>query len=182
MFGKWSDSKIHPESPNIPKTSMGGNIERSKSAPKRNLVSNVGCFTLFREGTYNPQFFLSLSSTLQMKKQSTIPAVNTLYSFEPELICESEERERITALSQREFLIKSYGMLEQIYMAMKRNGTLRAVDERKYGLYGRLGYEDNASKSANGCGHKCQRHHHIGLETINSSQYCLKASKIDAVR
>jgi len=69
--------------------------------------------------------------------------LNVLYSFEPEIISESEERERVTALAQRDFLIKSYGMLEQIYLAMKKNGMLRPADEQKYGLYGRLGLQTN---------------------------------------
>lgn len=77
-------------------------------------------------------------------------------------------------------------MLEQIYMAMKKNGTLRAIDEKKYGLYGRLGYTDNISRSASICRHKCHIHS-SGIETryepwINqSSQFCLKASKVDNV-
>lgn len=112
-------------------------------------------------------------------------ATNTLNSFEPEIICESEERERVTALAQRDFLIKSYGMLEQIYMAMKKNGTLRAIDEKKYGLYGRLAYTDNISKSASSCRHRCHVHQQPEAETRyvpwanQSSQFCLKASKVD---
>lgn len=75
-------------------------------------------------------------------------------------------------------------MLEQIYMAMKINGTLRAVDEKKYGLYGKHGYTDSVSKSASSCRHKCHLHQHTGLETRyepwtnHSSQFCLKASKV----
>ncbi|XP_076676340.1 tubulin polyglutamylase TTLL13-like isoform X2 [Andrena cerasifolii] len=162
VFGKWSDTKIHPESPSAARSSVTATAqERSKSAVvvKRTLhASNA-------------------------KKHSMVPAINTLYSFEPEIICDSEERERVTALAQRDFLIKSYGMLEQIYMAMKRNGTLRAVDEKKYGLYGRLGYADNPSTSATLGRQKCHRHHHEPIEpryeplTNHSSQYCLKISK-----
>lgn len=123
-----------------------------------------------------------IQTILQIKKQTT--SSNISHSFEPEIICESEERERVTSLAQRDFLIKSYGMLEQIYMAMKKNGTLRAIDEKKYGLYGRLGYTDNISRSASICRHKCHIHS-SGIETryepwINqSSQFCLKASKVD---
>ncbi|XP_015433956.1 PREDICTED: tubulin polyglutamylase TTLL13 [Dufourea novaeangliae] len=154
ITGKWSDSKVHPESPNVASKPL--NRERSKSAVlSKKLPSNT-------------------------KKQSlnTLSPVNTLYSFEPEIICESEERERVTALAQRDFLIKSYGMLEQIYMAMKRNGTLRAIDEKKYGLYGRLGHADNGAKSAISCRHKCHhRNQQNTTETNHSSQYCLKASE-----
>lgn len=45
-------------------------------------------------------------------------------------------------------------MLEQIYTAMKRNGTLRPADERKYGLYGRLGHASRSMCSSS------QRLHH----------------------
>ncbi|KAL6421868.1 hypothetical protein ACFW04_010787 [Cataglyphis niger] len=93
----------------------------------------------------------------------------TLYSFEPEIISESEERERIMALAQRDFLIKSYGMLEQIYMAMKKNGTLRPADEKKYGLYGRIGQHantnDNMCSSA-----QHRRHYHQNNSAYNAQQ------------
>lgn len=120
---------------------------------------------------------------VQTKKKQTTSTTNTSHSFEPEIICESEERERVTALAQRDFLIKSYGMLEQIYMAMKKNGTLRAIDEKKYGLYGRLGHMDGVSRSASICRHKCHLHQHTGVEswTNQSSKFCLKASEVDNV-
>ncbi|CAK9819833.1 Tubulin polyglutamylase ttll6 [Anthophora plagiata] len=160
ISGKWSDSKLHPESPNtIQKSATTNDQEKSKSVhiPKKN------------------------SSLANTKKQSTNTTVNTVHSFEPEIICESEERERVTSLAQRDFLIKSYGMLEQIYMAMKKNGTLRAIDEKKYGLYGRLGHIENMSKSASICRHKCHHHQHPSMEMrydpwTNHSQFCLKAN------
>jgi len=37
-------------------------------------------------------------------------------------------------------------MLEQIYLAMKKNGMLRPADEQKYGLYGRLGLQANTNQ------------------------------------
>ncbi|XP_049837747.1 tubulin polyglutamylase ttll6-like [Schistocerca gregaria] len=63
-----------------------------------------------------------------------------LNSFEPGIIDDSEEKDRITNMAQRDFLIRSYGITEQIYKAMMKNGTLRPIDEQKYGLYGKLGY------------------------------------------
>lgn len=104
---------------------------------------------------------LYLLAFSQINKQDAQgSATNTLYSFEPEIISESEERERITALAQRDFLIKSYGMLEQIYMAMKKNGTLRPADERKYGLYGRLGQHANTNDSTCSSSAHQRRHCH----------------------
>ncbi|XP_017756299.1 PREDICTED: uncharacterized protein LOC108548044 [Eufriesea mexicana] len=163
MSGKWSDSKLQSENSNVtqkPVSTCDQEKTKSAIASKKN------------------------SCCLNAKKQTTSTA-NTLNSFEPEIICESEERERVTALAQRDFLIKSYGMLEQIYMAMKKNGTLRAIDEKKYGLYGRLAYTDNISKSASSCRHRCHVHQHSEAETRyvpwanQSSQFCLKASKVD---
>ncbi|KYM97504.1 Tubulin polyglutamylase TTLL13 [Cyphomyrmex costatus] len=97
---------------------------------------------------------------------------NALYSFEPEIISESEERERITALAQRDFLIKSYGLLEQIYLAMKRNGMLRPADERKYGLlYGKLGLHANMNHSTCSFSHKS---HHRQNGHLDSTQAAVK--------
>ncbi|CAG4965597.1 unnamed protein product [Parnassius apollo] len=78
--------------------------------------------------------------------EKEIKPTHVLCSFEPDPIIEKEERERVNLLAQRDFLIRSYGMLEQIYLAMKKMGTLRPEDERKYGLYGRLTAISNSSK------------------------------------
>ncbi|KAL0821053.1 hypothetical protein ABMA28_005687 [Loxostege sticticalis] len=69
-----------------------------------------------------------------------------LCSYEPDPIVEKEERERVNLLAQRDFLIRSYGMLEQIYLVMKKMGTLRPEDERKYGVYGRLSVVSSSPK------------------------------------
>nr|XP_033341976.1 tubulin polyglutamylase TTLL13 isoform X2 [Megalopta genalis] len=122
VIGKWSDSKLHPESPKVVYGRKSTSTSTS-STTSSNRARSKSAATVKKHPI-----------PLNAKKQivNTVPiAENTLYSFEPEIICESEERERITALAQRDFLIKSYGMLEQIYMAMKRNGTLRAIDEKK---------------------------------------------------
>ncbi|XP_071643171.1 tubulin polyglutamylase TTLL13-like isoform X2 [Temnothorax longispinosus] len=124
IVGKWNEQKLGPESSNAPKKLQ----EKSKSAGVMRKIIN--------------------------KQDAQGSPTNALYSFEPEIISESEERERITALAQRDFLIKSYGMLEQIYVAMKRNGMLRPADERKYGLYGRLGLQANTSHSTCSSSHK----------------------------
>nr|XP_033341978.1 tubulin polyglutamylase TTLL13 isoform X4 [Megalopta genalis] len=166
VIGKWSDSKLHPESPKVVYGRKSTSTSTS-STTSSNRARSKSAATVKKHPI-----------PLNAKKQivNTVPiAENTLYSFEPEIICESEERERITALAQRDFLIKSYGMLEQIYMAMKRNGTLRAIDEKKYGLYGRLGCVENGSKSAGLCRHKCQHHRRrVAMEVSDSSQYSVK--------
>ncbi|KAK6631287.1 hypothetical protein RUM44_005813 [Polyplax serrata] len=58
-------------------------------------------------------------------------------SFDPVPIVEAEEIERQHQLKQRDFLVRSYGLIEQIYLCLKKNRTLRPEDEAKYGLYGR---------------------------------------------
>ncbi|CAH0687829.1 unnamed protein product [Spodoptera exigua] len=88
----------------------------------------------------------SLSQQPVPEKEIKPPYV--LCSFEPDPIVEKEERERVNLLAQRDFLIRSYGMLEQIYLVMKKMGTLRPEDERKYGVYGRLSVVSSPPKTA----------------------------------
>ncbi|XP_045775876.1 tubulin polyglutamylase TTLL13-like [Maniola jurtina] len=84
-----------------------------------------------------------VSQTEVKEKKPTKPPY-VLCSYEPDPIVEKEERERVNQLAQRDFLIRSYGMLEQIYLIMKKMGTLRPEDERKYGVYGRLSVVSNS--------------------------------------
>ncbi|XP_052742468.1 tubulin polyglutamylase TTLL13 [Bicyclus anynana] len=79
-------------------------------------------------------------------KEEPVKPPYVLCSYEPDPIVEREERERVNLLAQRDFLIRSYGMLEQIYLVMKKMGTLRPEDERKYGVYGRLSLVANSTK------------------------------------
>ena len=44
-------------------------------------------------------------------------------------------------MSHRDFLIKSYGIVEQIYLSMKRNGVLRTSDEKRYAHYCQPNYQ-----------------------------------------
>ncbi|CAG4935118.1 unnamed protein product [Colias eurytheme] len=82
----------------------------------------------------------------QVVEEKEAKPTYVLCSFEPDPIVEREERERVNLLAQRDFLIRSYGMLEQIYLVMKKMGTLRPEDERKYGVYGRLSVVSNSPK------------------------------------
>nr|XP_049702395.1 tubulin polyglutamylase TTLL13 isoform X1 [Helicoverpa armigera]XP_049702397.1 tubulin polyglutamylase TTLL13 isoform X1 [Helicoverpa armigera]XP_049702398.1 tubulin polyglutamylase TTLL13 isoform X1 [Helicoverpa armigera] len=87
------------------------------------------------------------SLSLQPVPEKESKPTYVLCSFEPDPIVEKEERERVNLLAQRDFLIRSYGMLEQIYLVMKKMGTLRPEDERKYGVYGRLSVVSNSPKT-----------------------------------
>lgn len=86
------------------------------------------------------------SLSQQPVPEKEVKPTYVLCSFEPDPIVEKEERERVNLLAQRDFLIRSYGMLEQIYLVMKKMGTLRPEDERKYGVYGRLSVVSNSPK------------------------------------
>ncbi|KYN16940.1 Tubulin polyglutamylase TTLL13 [Trachymyrmex cornetzi] len=139
IVGKWSEQKLGPESSNAPKKLQ----EKNKSDGM--IRKNIN------------------------KQDAEGSPTNALYSFEPEIISDSEERERITALAQRDFLIKSYGLLEQIYVAMKRNGMLRPADERKYGLYGRLRLHANTNHSTCSSSHKSHHRQNGHLDTTQAA-------------
>ncbi|CAH4022006.1 unnamed protein product [Pieris brassicae] len=104
----------------------------------------------------------SIQQVISVEEKEPKPTY-VLCSYEPDPIIEKEERERVNLLAQRDFLIRSYGMLEQvcmqhvanitgigpgnyevIYLVMKKMGTLRPEDERKYGVYGRLSVVSNS--------------------------------------
>ncbi|KAL4710989.1 hypothetical protein ACJJTC_017954 [Scirpophaga incertulas] len=90
-----------------------------------------------KEKDKNKEACMKLSLPQLVQEKEPKPTY-VLCSYEPDPIIEKEERERVNLLAQRDFLIRSYGMLEQIYLVMKKMGTLRPEDERKYGVYGRL--------------------------------------------
>ncbi|XP_060804535.1 tubulin polyglutamylase TTLL13 [Amyelois transitella] len=98
------------------------------------------------------------SLVTQVMPEKEMKPTYVLCSFEPDPIVEKEERERVNLLAQRDFLIRSYGMLEQIYLVMKKMGTLRPEDERKYGVYGRLSVVSNSPKTAVKKSKTCVKH------------------------
>ncbi|KAF7283413.1 hypothetical protein GWI33_000654 [Rhynchophorus ferrugineus] len=71
---------------------------------------------------------------------------NCRNSFEPQQIIESEEKERLKAMAQRDYLLRSHGILEVIYFSMKKNRVLRPQDDRKYAIFEKL---RNASQLIN---------------------------------
>lgn len=52
------------------------------------------------------------------------------YHMEP--VTEAEERERVTQMTQRDFLVRSCGVLQYIYTGFYRNNLLSEVELRKY--------------------------------------------------
>ena len=72
-----------------------------------------------------------------LRPNSVVSAV-VKNSFEPQMIVESEEKERLLRLSQRDYLVRSNGLLEYLYFSMKLNGHLRPQDERKYAIYDKI--------------------------------------------
>ncbi|KAJ8966413.1 hypothetical protein NQ317_004354 [Molorchus minor] len=59
-------------------------------------------------------------------------------SFDPQIIVEAEEKDRLQKLAQRDYLVRSQGMLELIYFSMKKNNILRPQDERKYAIFDKI--------------------------------------------
>ncbi|XP_063980567.1 tubulin polyglutamylase TTLL13-like isoform X1 [Diachasmimorpha longicaudata] len=108
----------------------------------------------------------SLTPTVK-KSREHVPMADSLSSFVPEIISESEERERVASLAQRDFLIKSHGILEEIYSAMKKNGTLRPGDIKKYGMYGKLGQRSEYYPSG---GVSQKRQVEVQLESIHGER------------
>lgn len=78
----------------------------------------------------------SASPRLSISKNSLRPIqFVTKSSFLPQTIVDSEEKERLQRLAQRDFLVRSYGLIEIIYFSLKKNGALRPQDEIKYSVY-----------------------------------------------
>ncbi|KAB0802289.1 hypothetical protein PPYR_04475 [Photinus pyralis] len=76
------------------------------------------------------------SPRLSPSKQSIRPIPFSIRSsFQPQIIQEAEERERLQRLAQRDFLVRSTCLTEQIYFSLKRNGVLRSNDEQKYQMF-----------------------------------------------
>lgn len=59
-------------------------------------------------------------------------------SFDPQMIVESEEKDRLQRLAQRDYLVRSHGLLELVYFSMKKNNILRPQDERKYAIFDKI--------------------------------------------
>ncbi|KAG5871650.1 hypothetical protein JTB14_037075 [Gonioctena quinquepunctata] len=59
-------------------------------------------------------------------------------SFEAQVIVDYEEKERLQRLAQRDYLVRSQGLLELIYFSMKKNNVLRPHDERKYAIFDKI--------------------------------------------
>lgn len=76
------------------------------------------------------------------------PQLCPLSSFEPQMIVESEEKERLIMLAHRDFLVKSYGLVDHVYLLLKKNGALRPMDEKKYNMLKNA--SANLSSSRNG--------------------------------
>lgn len=81
----------------------------------------------------DPPRFITESSSIPLSGRSEFNS-----SFDPETIVEYEEKERLQRLEQRDFLVRSQGILELIYFSMKKNNILRPQDERKYAILDKI--------------------------------------------
>lgn len=81
-------------------------------------------------------------------KQSLPPIPFALRcSFQPQLIMETDEKERLERLAQRDFLIRSYSMVEHVYFSLKKNGVLKPQDDRKFAVYSKHRREEERNAS-----------------------------------
>lgn len=71
-------------------------------------------------------------------------------SFDPQMIVESEEKERLQKLAQRDYLVRSQGILELVYFSMKKNHILRPQDERKYAIFDKLRHANTTVNKTRG--------------------------------
>lgn len=70
-------------------------------------------------------------------------ASNASY-LEPQVIIESEEKARLQKLAEREYLIKSHGVIEHVYFFMKKHGILRPRDQKKFAIFDKKHTDDVA--------------------------------------
>lgn len=117
---------------------MAGKLDTDRSNILNKITSTS---TSNKNKTFIKKKRMSLNSLVEKSK------LNKFCSFVPETINDTEERDRIESLAQREFLIKSHGILERIYLTMKKNGMLRPVDVKKYGKYEKLRHINEESES-----------------------------------
>ncbi|KAL0270708.1 UNVERIFIED_CONTAM: hypothetical protein PYX00_008018 [Menopon gallinae] len=123
-------------------------VQREESlvkAKQEALRRNGGKLILERLRPESPSTKLKMQKKASLKKIKDSMTMKKVHSssFDPVPIVEAEEMERLNQLKQREFLVRSYGLIEQIYLCLKKNRTLRPEDEAKYGLYGKLSMINN---------------------------------------
>lgn len=88
-----------------------------------------------------------LSRVIKPPLAAPVKVANSLSSFEPQMIVEAEEKERLMMLAHRDFLVKSYGLVDHIYLLLKKNGALRPIDEKKYNMLKNAANNITESKS-----------------------------------
>nr|CAH7714360.1 unnamed protein product [Callosobruchus chinensis] len=105
-----------------------------------------------------------------ISRASSVPlSVRSDYSssFDPQVIVEVEEKERLQKLAQRDYLVRSQGILELLYFSMKKNNVLRPHDERKYAIFDKIRH---ASEVINKKGNNASPRISDMLEEINKTK------------
>lgn len=91
---------------------------------------------------------LTIPSRPTTRIMGPLPLAST---SQPQMIVESEEKERLQRMAQRDYLIRSHGILEHVYFFMKKSGNLRPRDERKFAIFDKLRHaNENVFSSKNG--------------------------------
>ncbi|XP_058453436.1 tubulin polyglutamylase TTLL13-like isoform X1 [Malaya genurostris] len=74
----------------------------------------------------------ALSALKKKMKKRKPKVVKKRDEYSPDFIVDYEERERIALLAQRDFLIRTCGLVQNIYLNFNRNKILTMSDQRKY--------------------------------------------------
>ncbi|XP_034947794.1 tubulin polyglutamylase ttll6-like isoform X2 [Chelonus insularis] len=149
LNSKLDNLKVALESPN----------EVKKNNPS-SLKKNINKFNI-------PLIPSKKSNTLieQSKSSLSSSSRNASSLFTPSPINEFEEKERRSSLAERDFIIKNSGIIELIYSAMKKNGSLRPSDIKKYGLYYKLDETLELPESLHDYQKKLYPHNLTGIES-----------------
>uniref|UniRef100_A0A182MUV6 Uncharacterized protein n=1 Tax=Anopheles culicifacies TaxID=139723 RepID=A0A182MUV6_9DIPT len=120
---------LHKHNPKLQKSGMGA----GEDATGANGASGAG----------------SLAAKKKIRKRKVSTKVTKKHDeFTPDQIADFEERERMALLGQRDFLIRTCGLVQNIYINFHRNKLLTDSDRRKYKeTYAKLITNDHLQQS-----------------------------------
>ncbi|KFB45854.1 AGAP002623-PA-like protein [Anopheles sinensis] len=90
----------------------------------------------------------SLAAKKKIRKRKVLKVTKKHDDFNPDPIVDYEERERMALLGQRDFLIRTCGLVQSLYINFHRNKLLTDSDRRKYKeTYAKLIANDHLTQS-----------------------------------
>uniref|UniRef100_A0A182KD59 ATP-grasp domain-containing protein n=1 Tax=Anopheles christyi TaxID=43041 RepID=A0A182KD59_9DIPT len=119
---------LHKHNPKLQKSGMGA----GEDAAGGNGTGGVG----------------SMAGKKKIRKRKAAKVTKKHDEFMPDQIADYEERERMALLGQRDFLIRTCGLVQSIYINFHRNKLLTDSDRRKYKeTYAKLITNDHLTQS-----------------------------------